>query len=387
MKLLISLIGTVYDNGGEIFTSQNIIAQINRYKFLGNEISILIRCEQTNNPIGNKIDLSKGDLNLIYVKKVNTIRGLLIDNKYNDKIIQNAVKQADLCVCHLPSNTSVQTIKYARKYAKPYLNVIVGCPWDAYWNYNWKGKIMAPFFYYSLKKIQNKATHSIYVTKYFLQSRYPTKGKQLGVSDVQLEPTSEYILNKRLKRLEQMSQDCKIFTIATAAALIPYKGQRFVIEAISRLKKKGYTYIYHLIGSGNQTSLKKLASKLGVEDQIVFHGMVSHEEVSKILDNVDIYIQPSLQEGLPRAMVEAMSRGCVAMGSNIAGIPELVNKDYLFTKKDVNSIVRILLQINRDHLVEMSIHNFNKAKEYDTELLQRKVHEFLLEFMNDIVKK
>ena len=128
-------------------------------------------------------------------------------------------------------------------------------------------------------------------------------------------------------------------------------------------------------------ALKKLAFDLGVEKQMIFYGMVSHEEVARIFDSVDLYIQPSLQEGLPRAMVEAMSRGCVALGSNIAGIPELVTPEFLFPKKDVNSIVRILAEIDRNKLIELSEINFNKAKEYDTDLLQVKAYEFLRDFV------
>lgn len=381
MKLLIAPIGTVYDDGKNLYTTSDVLTQIDRYKFMGDEISILMKYKKTDNPVGKKIDLSDGKLNIIYVRKINSVKSFLFDNRVNDKIIKQAVKQADICVCHVPCSTSAQTVKYARKYGKPYINIVVACPWDSLWNYDWRGKLMAPFSFLSLRKIQSQATHSIYVTKYFLQSRYPTKGNQLGISDVQLEKTSEEILYKRLDRLKRLPENVKNFSIATAAALIPYKGQRYVVKAISELKKRGIIYTYHVIGPGDQTALKKLASDLGVEKQVIFYGMVSHEEVARILDSVDLYIQPSLQEGLPRAMVEAMSRGCVALGSNIAGIPELVGPDFLFPKKDVDSIVRILADIDRNKLIELSEINFNKAKEYDTDLLQVKAHEFLKNFV------
>jgi len=52
------------------------------------------------------------------------------------------------------------------------------------------------------------------------------------------------------------------------------------------------------------------------------------------LDDVDIYIQPSRQEGLPRALIEAMSRGCPAVGSTAGGIPELLSPECLHQPGD-----------------------------------------------------
>lgn len=68
------------------------------------------------------------------------------------------------------------------------------------------------------------------------------------------------------------------------------------------------------------------------------------------LDTVDIYIQPSKQEGLPRSVVEAMSRGCLCVGSRIAGIPELLSTKYLFNAGNVMQIAKILADIDKDQL-------------------------------------
>ena len=59
-----------------------------------------------------------------------------------------------------------------------------------------------------------------------------------------------------------------------------------------------------------------------------------------ILTDSDIYIQPSLQEGLPRAVVEAMSTALPCIGFNTGGIPELLEPEYIVKLKNVDGIVQ-----------------------------------------------
>lgn len=384
MRLLFSSHGTIFDDGENQYYNTAAYTQIQRYRFLGNQVTVLMKFAQTDKPNGVKREANDG-IDIVFVKKINTLKSKLLYERENDRKIEVAVKNCDLCICHLPNDLSCQTIKYARKYGKPYLNVIVGCPWDALWNYDWRGKLLAPFRYFQLKQIQAKATHSIYVTKEFLQRRYPTSGKQLGASDVDIIPASPDVMQKRLARIAFMPKDAHEFSLCTLAAINPYKGQRYVIQAIALLNNIGYRYTYHIVGDGDPTQLRKLASDLGVEQQIVFHGRVHHDKVFEILENIDIYIQPSKQEGLPRAMVEAMSRGCVPIGSNIAGIPELAQPECLFPKGNVKAIVKILSGMTKDRLATLSQLAYNRSLDYDSKKLQQLYHDFLVEFKNDSI--
>src|SRR5690606_15570335 len=117
----------------------------------------------------------------------------------------------------------------------------------------------------------------------------------------------------------------KIIIGTTAAIDVKHKGQQYVIEALGELKKNGYTkFEYHLVGGGDPAYLKSIAKRHNIEENIHFLGTLPHNKVFEWLDNIDIYVQPSRQEGLPRALIEAMSRGLPAFGANTAGIPELL---------------------------------------------------------------
>lgn len=385
MRILFSPHATLYDDGENQYYNTAVYTEIKRYRFLGDKMTVLMKYAKTDKPVGIKRDPNDG-IDIVFVKKINTLKSKFLYEKENERKIKEAVMNSDLCICHLPNNFSYQTIKYAKKFGKPYINVVVGCPWDSLWNYDWRGKLMAPFEWFQLRQAQAKATHSIYVTKNFLQKRYPTKGKQLGASDVDIIPASSDVMEKRLARIASMPAEKHEYSLCTLAAINPYKGQRYVIQAIARLNQLGYRYVYHIIGDGDQTQLRDLAKQLGIEQQVVFYGRVHHDKVFDILERMDIYIQPSKQEGLPRSMVEAMSRGCLPMGSRIAGIPELVESEFLFPKGDVKSIVKILSGVNKKILATLSQSAYNRSLEYDSQKLQKQYHDFLEEFKNDSVK-
>lgn len=234
---------------------------------------------------------------------------------------------------------------------------------------------MAPFRFLSLRQVQANAAYSIYVTNDFLQRRYPTRGYSIGCSNVNITTGDETALQKRLEKIAVRGGILKLGTVA--AVNVRYKGQEYAIKALRRLRDRGIDIEYHLVGGGDNTFLRSLADKYGVGDRVFFHGLIPHDQVIPFLDEMDLYIQPSKQEGLPRALIEAMSRGCLSLGSRTAGIPELLDKKYIFRRGNVNDIVRILSKVDKNTLKEQALRNFEVAKQYDRNLLNRRRCEFM----------
>jgi len=287
----------------------------------------------------------------------------------NRKKVKQAVSSQDYLVIRIPSVYGIMAIIYARKFNKPYLIEMVGCPWDAFWNHSWKGKLVAPFMWYATKKAIKNAPYVVYVTNEYLQGRYPCKGKTIGCSDVSLPTLDKNILRKRLNKIHYTS-DNKPVVLGTAAAVnVRYKGQEYVIRAIAKLNKQGYDFEYHLAGGGDNSFLKFVAEKYGVTDKVKFIGSLTHEKIFNYLDDIDIYIQPSKTEGMPRALIEAMSRGCPCIGSSAGGIPELLEKDYVFTRGKYKEIIPILARINRSKMLDQAKRNFEFAKRFDKKIL------------------
>ena len=282
-------------------------------------------------------------------------------------------------VIRAPSGSGTIAADYCHAHGIPYLVEAVGCPWDSLWNHSLKGKILAPRMWKQFRRTMRNADYAIYVTRKFLQRRYPTKGKSAAISDVELLPVDETVLEKRLVKIRNHSGKIKL---ATAAAVnVAFKGQRYVIEALARLKAEGKPgFEYHLAGGGDPSALRALAEQLVVADQVVFEGSLPHDAMFSWLDSMDLYIQPSLQDGLPRAVVEAMSRGLPALGSRTGGIPELLGESYIFPRKDTDAIAKMLDQLMPEQMALMAEKNFEHAKLFRKELLEKRRYDFYAAF-------
>lgn len=281
--------------------------------------------------------------------------------------VLRAFKRSNLIILRLPSVVSLKAFCLIRKYSKKYMVEVMGCALDMYWNHGIVGKIIAPFMFFRTRKIVKRADYCLYVTKRFLQKRYPNYNTNIGVSDVDIKnvdtPRSYLDFNKQR------------FTMMTAAAVdVRYKGQKFVIKAISLLKKKyGIDVIYYLAGGGSTNRLKGIARKYGVENNVVFLGLLAPNELVKYMRDTDFYIQPSLTEGLPRSLAEAMSHGAICFGSDAGGIPELLEPQQIFKRGNTQSIVDTVMDtINSNALSAISGRNVREATAYSSDKLNKK---------------
>lgn len=285
------------------------------------------------------------------------------------KRIEVAVSAADLVIARLHSIVGMRVLDYAHKQGKKCFAELMGDAWDGLWNHGVVGKLIAPYVFLMTKKVTWNADYALYVTNEFLQKRYPCRNPSVAASNVQLVEVSDDVLSKRIERIKTC--DTKSLRLMTTAAVdVRYKGQEFVIKAIPSLNKSGIRVQYLLVGGGEQTYLKEIAKSCGVEDQVVFVGRLPLAEVFELLDTVDIYIQPSLQEGLPRSVIEAMSRGCPAIGARTAGIPELLSPECVVRRKSSTDIAETIIRIaNREKMEELAKRNFGEAKEYRNDVL------------------
>ena len=147
------------------------------------------------------------------------------------------------------------------------------------------------------------------------------------------------------------------------------KGFDLLIEAVAKLRSKLPNIKLHVVGSGYEGYLNLLKEK-GIENFVVFHGMVDHSKVCSYLKSADIFIMPSRHEGFPITLLEAMSSGIPVIASNIGSLKEIISdgKDGILfqtenTEELANSI--LMLSANEDLRKRISHEALKTAAKYD----------------------
>jgi len=298
------------------------------------------------------------------------------------RTVEGLVSEHDVIVCRLPSLIGSWALRFAWRQRKPVLVEMVGCPWDALWNHSPKGKLVAPWFFVKNRRLLKRSKHTIYVTRSFLQDRYPTSGQSVACSNVEIVPAEETTLSRKRKRLANLGETRPIILGTIASIDVPYKGHDLVLKALADLGSH-LPYVYRMVGPGDPGRLRAIAESLGIERKIEFIGPVPRADIPAALDQIDVYLHPSRQEGLPRALIEAMSRGCVAVGARTGGIPELLSEPWLVPRNDWRSLAMLLRRLTDYDLQKVSRDNAAVAATYHFELLEERRREFYKKFMVD----
>lgn len=115
----------------------------------------------------------------------------------------------------------------------------------------------------------------------------------------------------------------KLPVIGTAGRLVPIKGLDYLLQATPIMLSKFPGLKVLIVGEGpEREKLEKLASRLGVDSQVIFTGQ--REDVWDLIFAMDLFVLPSLSEGIPMALLEALALGVPVVASNVGGIPEVL---------------------------------------------------------------
>lgn len=133
------------------------------------------------------------------------------------------------------------------------------------------------------------------------------------------------------------------------------KRQELLIKLVKKLLDQKIVVTLCLIGvGGEKENILELSKKMGIEKNILFRANLTHIEISEIYAKTDIYFQPSMREGVPNALVEAMASGCCCIARNVGGIPDLIEDKktgYLFRDdSELYTLVKLLLKSDQKEI-------------------------------------
>ena len=180
----------------------------------------------------------------------------------------------------------------------------------------------------------------------------------------------------------------KIINICCIAFHNHIKGIDVLISALHILKTKHNYNNFKLIEIGGDNDeykrqLEALVNKLGLNEEVTFYGLCNN--VPQALIQMDIYVQPSRNEGIGLALMEASAQKLPLVGSNIGGIPEIIEdgvNGFLFPVEDIEKLAEILYNLCTDPNLrkEVGERSYKSLKEkFD---LKKNVEEQIQEFYN-----
>lgn len=293
--------------------------------------------------------------------------GLIKNIKNIIKVVGSTLDKDCFYILRVPS--TMPSIYAAILYVKkiPFAVEVVGDPEDSYsteaLNSKFLSLIFKTLFVSALKFQCRHAVACAYVTSSALQKKYPPRSKDREFSFTSIDLSDETFVDEPK---HFVGPECVLVITGNMQKML--KGHDVLLQSVSQLKKAGRRIRLLVIGFGeNQPFFEKMAQDLGIKEDVRFFGKVAAgKAIRDILDTADLFVLPSRQEGLPRALLEAMARGLPAIATDVGGTAELIDQEALIPPNDVDALTRkIEYFIDNEHVMKRHADfNLKKSKGY-----------------------
>lgn len=179
------------------------------------------------------------------------------------------------------------------------------------------------------------------------------------------------------EKKRSLGLDPKGLVVGTVGWLLPIKGPMYLLKAMEGVFKSHPDTSLVYVGKGDlEEKLKKEAVRISVSDKVTFLGW--RDDVPEIMQLLDIFVLPSLNEGMGRVLVEAMAAGKAIVASDTGGIPDLIihgHNGLLVPPKDSNRLAEAIITLLKDthRREEIGKNGRLLAKRYSVEFMVDKI--------------
>jgi glycosyltransferase involved in cell wall biosynthesis len=138
--------------------------------------------------------------------------------------------------------------------------------------------------------------------------------------------------------------------LTTVGYIGPNKNTVQLIEALARLKPRT-DWVATIAGNGDIDTARAHVNRLGLADRVSLPGWIDHAAVQELLDRTDVFVLPSLSEGMPMAILEALSYGVPVVATPVGAIPEVVGHErngLIIPVGDLDALVEALARLLDD---------------------------------------
>ena len=259
---------------------------------------------------------------------------------------------------------------YSKLAKKPYVVYFRGD--DAYLPYSG-----TRFF---LKLIVRNAAKVIALTEHMRRAVRKQYNRDALVIPNGVDVTKFAGLSREATRTELKIKESEQVVIFVGS-LIPVKGMKYLVEAMNIIKQECLKARLLVVGDGEERqNLEELTNKLNLVECVTFVGRVVNERVPEYLVVSDLFVLPSLSEGFPLVVLEAMAAGLPIITTNVRGLPEIVKdgeNGFVVEPQNPRQLVEkiSLLLSNNELRQKISANNIIKAKQHSWEAVVEKLEE------------
>lgn len=349
------------------------------YRSLGHQVKVFANDPQSDTPYKAITKLSIKFLfiffRMVIFKPQIIYRHLLLETKRNSilEAIKNTVKNLHI----LSENVDILIYAFGSLLmGKRYLAKAINIPAII----SLRGAdvgilpLSQPNFYYGISKNTSFHFVSEHLKKDFL-NLYP---EYVGYNSFIIEGAIDTAFFCK----EKTAKNNNFLEICTIARFHWKKNLPLLINAIAELKKTSTKKIrLTIIGNGDKEEALFLKKQLKLTDSIRILENASKKQIKEELNQCDVYVQPSLQEGFCTALMEAMSCECLVISSNWNGVHQLItNKEngFILNKNSPHNLAKMILDISSYPEIRMKARN-KILTNYSIEITKSKWNDILQE--------
>lgn len=288
-----------------------------------------------------------------------------------------AAAEADALVVRLPGPIGSLHAFFCWLRGIPYTAHMVGDPNQVLSSkgFRWHERLLRQPLVALSRFVCSRAVACAYVTERQLQSLYPPrKGvPSVAISNVLLE--LRHFVDR--PRIEPVGNSAMLAFCGSLAQ--EYKGLDILLAALRELTSAGFDVYLTVMGDGAfRAEYETQASRLGMTERVQFCGNVPPEAVLEQFRSSDLFVMPSRTEGLPRAMIEAMAQALPCIGTNVGGIPELLDETALVPIDDSHALANCIERFLRDRqlFAAQSERNLRRSRDFETSLISERRFQF-----------
>lgn len=316
---------------------------------LFNQVYLISSVEYTDQNACNLSPIQITNLTVIELPYYTSMLQARSYRKDFTKAIRQIAPMTDLFYCRVPDPFCWMP---AQLTDKPVIMHFVGDTADATKhniNFSWlKKQILLAGYSFEYRRILKSARKS---TVYTNGTHLSAKLQKHGITATPVISSTITRNDLALEPLRPMGHDP--FTIIYVGYLRYAKGIDTLIKVIKRLEERHFNYQFHIVGDGDMYStLHALVSELKAENHIHLHGHIDNrDKLLSLLRSSDLFFFPSLSEGSPRVVIEAMSQGCPVLSTPVGSLPGCfeADKDILFFPfKNATIATNKILEISED---------------------------------------